>query len=163
MYIDGDKDFPTLVGTGTEDYIGTAWGQGKFINNFTGCSVADDSLKEWAFYRFHIPDPVFFKKNIRATIQQLGGDQMESVAGYQKSGTPLIPVTTMSEHGLLHSFFKKDSLKVLDPSSPIKGWTNFYRSDDVSATAYFYTDKPSDKLPALQPAGIRTIHLRHRK
>lgn len=41
MYLDGDGDLATLVGTGTEDYIGTAWGQGKFINRYTGCLVAD--------------------------------------------------------------------------------------------------------------------------
>lgn len=70
MYLDGDKDYPTLNGTGTEDYIGTAWGQGKFINSFTGCTVADDSLLQWAFYRYHIPDPVFFKEACRVTIQQ---------------------------------------------------------------------------------------------
>jgi hypothetical protein len=28
MYLDGDKNLPTIVGTGTEDYISTAWGQG---------------------------------------------------------------------------------------------------------------------------------------
>lgn len=27
FYIDGDKEFPTLSGTGVEDYIGTAWGR----------------------------------------------------------------------------------------------------------------------------------------
>lgn len=32
MYLDGDANFPTIAGTGTEDYIGTAWGQGKFAN-----------------------------------------------------------------------------------------------------------------------------------
>jgi len=74
MYLDGDTDYPTLNGTGTEDYIGTAWGQGKFISTYTGCSIADDSLLQWAFYRYHIPDPVYFKTDCRVTIQQIGGD-----------------------------------------------------------------------------------------
>lgn len=163
MYIDGDKEFPTLVGTGTEDYIGTGWGQGKFINNYSGCLVADDILNEWAFYRFHIPDPVFFRENIRVTIQQMGGAQFETVADNQKSGAPMIPVSTSGEHGSFYPFYKKDSVVILDPNAKFKGWTNFYRSDDVSATAYFYLDKPSSNLPKLQPVALRILNLRTKK
>jgi hypothetical protein len=36
IYLDGDRDFPTLSGTGAEDYIGTAWGQGKFDHLYQG-------------------------------------------------------------------------------------------------------------------------------
>jgi hypothetical protein len=31
IFLDGDTQFPTLVGTGSEDYIGTGWGQGEFL------------------------------------------------------------------------------------------------------------------------------------
>lgn len=162
MYIDGDTEFPTLAGTGTEDYIGTAWGQGKYVNNFTGCTVADDSLKEWAFYRFHLPDPIFFKENICATLQQIGGADLATVAGYQDEGAPLIPVSIDSE-GLLTPIFTPGSPVKLDPKGKLKGWTNFYRSDDVSATAYFYLDKNSSDLPQIQPVNIRVVNLRKRK
>ncbi len=162
MYIDGDKELPTLIGTGTEDFIGTAWGQAKFINNYTGCTVADDSLKEWAFYRYHIPDPVFFKQDMRTTIQQLGGDDLPIVASYQQAGAPLIPVSTDDE-GLLTRIYSPGNTVKLDPNGKLKGWTNFYRSDDVSSTAYFYLDKPSNNLPAIQIVDIRTKNLRHRK
>ena len=91
MYLDEDNDYPTLNGTGTEDYIGSAWGQGKFINKYTGCTVADDSLLQWAFYRFHVPDPVYFKKGCRVSLQQIGGN-MTAVENYQKNNAPLIPV-----------------------------------------------------------------------
>lgn len=158
IYLDGDKDYPTLNGTGTEDYIGTAWGQGKFINNYTGCSIADDTLMQWAFYRFHIPDPVYFKTDCRVTIQQIGGNGTAAVAGYQQKGVPVIPVTT--DDGRLHPYYKKDSVVKLDTTSMPVGWTNFYRTDDVSATAYFYLDKPSGNLPAIQPVAIRTVNLR---
>ena len=160
MYIDGDKDYPTLNGTGTEDYIATAYGQGKFINTYTGCTIADDSLLQWAFYRFHIPDPIFFKTDCRITLQQLGGDETDKVAAYQKAKAPIIPVTT--DNGRLHTYYKKDSVVVLDSTTKIKGWTNFYRSDDVSATAYFYLDKPVSNLIALQPVKIRTTALQHK-
>ena len=35
------------------------------------------------------------------------------------------------------------------------GGTNFYRSDDVSTTAYFYLDKPESNLPVLPPVQLR--------
>lgn len=161
MYIDGDKDYPTLNGTGTEDYIGTAWGQGKFINTYTGCSIADDSLLQWAFYRFHIPDPVFFKTDCRVTLQQIGGDNTAVVTSYQRAGLPLIPVTL--DDGRLHLLYKKDSIVQLDSLLQKNGWTNFYRSDDVSSTAYFYLDKPVNDLPDLQPVAYRAINLRNVK
>lgn len=159
IYLDDDKDYPTLNGTGTEDYIGTGWGQGKFINDYAGCSVADDSLLQWAFYRYHIPDPVFFKTGLRVTMQQIGGDATDSVAAYQKEGAPLVPVSTSESQ--FHSFYKKDSVVQL-ANSPYKGWTNFYRSDDVSAVAYFYLDKPTSNLNAIQPVAIRTTKLRRK-
>lgn len=156
MYLDGDTDYPTLNGTGTEDYIGTAWGQGKFINTYMGCSIADDSLLQWAFYRYHIPDPVYFKTDCRVTIQQIGGDGTVALAAYQKTGAPLIPVTT--DTGKLYKMYSKDSVVKIDTATMPKGWTNFYRSDDVSATAYFYLNTPSNNLPAIQSAAIRTYY-----
>lgn len=156
MYLDGDTDYPTLNGTGTEDYIGTAWGQGKFINNYTGCSIADDSLLQWAFYRYHIPDPIFFKTDCRVTIQQIGGDGTVALAAYQQTGAPLIPVTT--DTGKLYKMYSKDSVVNIDTATMPKGWTNFYRSDDVSATAYFYLNTPSNSLHEIQSAAIRTYY-----
>ncbi len=41
--------------------------------------------------------------------------------------------------------------KLEDEDFPGGFSTNFYRSDDVSATAYFYLDKPSSTLPEIQP------------
>src|SRR6476659_5570892 len=41
VFLDGDTQFPTLVGTGSEDYIGTGWGQGEFFNDYSGCLLAN--------------------------------------------------------------------------------------------------------------------------
>jgi hypothetical protein len=46
-----------------------------------------------------------------------------------------------------------------DPAFP-KGWTNYYREDDVSATAYFYLDKPVNDLPPIAPLVQRIKGLR---
>ncbi|MEJ0080291.1 MAG: DUF2961 domain-containing protein [Puia sp.] len=102
MYLDEDAEYPTLNGTGTEDYIGSAWGQSKFINTYTGCTVADDSLLQWAFYRYHVPDPVFFRKGCRVSLQQLGGNMTASVENYQKNNAPLIPVSIDTGSMLLY-------------------------------------------------------------
>ncbi|MBN9380908.1 MAG: DUF2961 domain-containing protein [Chitinophagaceae bacterium] len=136
MYLDGDADFPTLAGTGTEDYIGTGWGQGKFFTDYTGCLIADGKLRQWGFYRFHVPDPIYFSTGCRVTIQQMGGGPPKEVEELQKAGVPLIIATTS------------------------EGWDNFFRSDDVSATAYFYLDKPSDGLPGLQSVAMRAYNLK---
>ena len=48
-----------------------------------------------------------------------------------------------------------------DPKHP-SGGCNFYRRDDVSATVYFYLDRPENDLPRLAPAEIRVQDLRER-
>lgn len=158
IYIDGDTDFPSLVGTGTEDYIGTAWGQGTFNHQYQGSLIADDEKHEQAFYRYHIPDPVYFQNDIEVTIQQIGGWGTDKVKEVVEEGASLIPITVASESGFLKLLEMENPPKIEDEDFP-KGWTNFYRSDDVSATAYFYLDKPSSSLPAIQPVSIRTKNL----
>ncbi len=159
LYKDGDDRWPTLNGTGTEDFIGAAWGQKEFIQQYTGCTVADMEKKQWAFYRYHIPDPIFFNYDCRVTIQQLGGSWMPQAQRFQENGVPMIPVTTGDDAEFRHVYNHDHPLK-LDTTQKENGWTNFYRSDDVSAVSYFYLDKPVDNLPALQPLSVRTYGLR---
>ena len=95
FYLDGDKDYPTICGTGTEDYFGGAWSfatqkNGKTVEN-TFCTPYlgypyyshhdteihndyhnDDMMPQRSFYRWHIMDPVLFDEDIRVTIQQIG-------------------------------------------------------------------------------------------
>lgn len=154
MYLDGDTKLPTLIGTGTEDYIGTAWGQGKYAHMYQGCPIADEKQRQWCFYRYHVPDPVYFEKSIRVTIQQMGGEGTEFVRRLKKKGAVLKPVTVSGStfHKLLEMNPQPD---LMDSSFPI-GWTNYYREDDVSATAYFYLDKPENGLPAIAGMAHRT-------
>jgi len=148
MYIDGDSNFPSLVGSGTEDYIGTAYGQGAFSHDYQGSPVADTEEGKYAFYRYHVPDPVYFYDDIRVSIQQMGGGGQIKVKELIANGADLIPVT-IDPHGDLVKLLEKENYKSLDDPDLPKGWTNFYRSDDVSATAYFYLDKPASNLPTL--------------
>jgi len=158
--LDGDSfDAPTLVGTGTEDYIGTACGQGAYINRFQGAPVADEGQGRWTFYRFHIPDPIFFSRDIEVGIQQMGGARKQIVADLQKSGVPLIPVTI--DPGSRNNFQQLlTNPKPLSDSRLPDGHTNFYRSDDVAAVAYFYLDTPAAALPAIARSEERIAGLR---
>jgi len=69
VYFDGDKDFPTICGTGSEDYVGLAWGiqQTPFLYN--GCSLNQKNFV--SMYRWHLPDPIAWRKECRITIQQI--------------------------------------------------------------------------------------------
>jgi len=154
IYLDGDGALASLVGTGTEDYIGTAWGQGKFAHRFQGCPVADEANRQWAFYRYHIPDPVFFRTGCRVTIQQMGGDMSDKVKQYVAAGAQLIPVTVATANGMVKLFELPEPPAITDPAFPA-GWTNFYRLDNYTATAYFYLDSPVSDLPPLAPLEVR--------
>jgi hypothetical protein len=84
FYLDGDKEFPTICGTGTEDYFCGAYNfdvNGKYTEfstpysglskvNFTDATYK--SQRYFDMYRWHITDPIYFKNDIRVTIQALG-------------------------------------------------------------------------------------------
>ena len=84
FYIDGDTDFPTVCGTGTEDYICGSHNfdvngeYREFSGPYTGLSkvgFTDKTYQSQRFfdmYRFHVTDPVYFKNDLRVTIQALG-------------------------------------------------------------------------------------------
>jgi D-arabinan exo alpha-(1,3)/(1,5)-arabinofuranosidase (non-reducing end) len=85
FYLDGDEEWPTICGTGTEDYFGGAWnfehprGQyGSYSTPFLGLPqvIVPDGLyrsqQRFGMYRWHIPDPIRFQEDLRVTIQALG-------------------------------------------------------------------------------------------
>lgn len=76
FYIDGDKKYPTICGTGTEDYFGGAWcfTEGIYNTPFLGYPLRRAEAGEvprHALYRWHIADPVYFKKDLKVTIQTI--------------------------------------------------------------------------------------------
>jgi hypothetical protein len=71
IYVDGEE-FPSLYGTGSEDYFSDAWGMREDENLFYGCPIQESDFQvgsKATVYRFHIPDPIPFKKSIRVTIE----------------------------------------------------------------------------------------------
>jgi len=69
VYMDGDTDFPTIVGTGSEDYVGLAWGIQLAPFLYNGCSLNDKNFV--SMYRWHLPDPIAWRQHCRITIQQI--------------------------------------------------------------------------------------------
>jgi hypothetical protein len=85
FFMDGDGQWPTICGTGTEDYFGGAWNfehpkgeYGVFSGPYTGLPqvLKPDGLyrsqQRFGMYRWHITDPIRFEQDLRVTIQALG-------------------------------------------------------------------------------------------
>jgi hypothetical protein len=87
FYLDGDTKFPTICGTGTEDYFCGSYNfdrNGKYTEFCTPYSglvqvIRPDgtykSQQRFGLYRWHIADPIRFEKDLRITIQDLGWHQ----------------------------------------------------------------------------------------
>ena len=137
MYIDGDTDYPTICGTGSEDYCGSAWGLGPFHAWECGAPLIDG--KYISFYRFHVSDPVYFSEDIRVTIQQLGNDGSVEIA---------------TEDGKLGKFVKSGEYR-----KDHAGGGNFERVDDVCSTAYWYQALPTRPFPPFPDRAVRSLDL----
>jgi len=93
FYMDGDTDYPTICGTGTEDYFCGSYDfdtkkknpAGVEETNYTEFSTAYAGLPQvirgnghynvsqrFGLYRWHITDPIRFEKSLKVTIQALG-------------------------------------------------------------------------------------------
>lgn len=159
MYLDGDSKLPTLAGTGTEDYIGTGWGQGTYQQRFQGSLIADGKTGEYGFYRYHIPDPVYFYKDIRVTLQQMGGAPYEEYSKIQtEPGAEVRPVTA-EVNGKLVRLLEPGEKPLSEQPVQTNSWINYFRQDDVSAVALFYLDKPTNGLPPIAPLAARVAGL----
>ena len=153
MYLDGDSKYPTINGTGAEDYLGSAWGLGTFINTYQGCTIANDSTGQFCFYRWHIPDAIYFNKDIKVAIQQIGGWMKKDMKKIYQRGANFKAVTVDGPRFVRLLDMDKPPL-LTDPDFP-EGWVNFYRIDDYSSVSYFYLDKPASSLPRLPSIDVR--------
>lgn len=128
FFIDGDPaDAPTICGTGTEDYFGGAWGfvmdhardmrPTTYSTPFLGYPQAvyeptpksGPRIPQHALYRWHIPDPIRFERELRVTIQALGwypngkyqplADNIASVAYWYQSlpSSPFPPLPSIED------------------------------------------------------------------
>ncbi|MDW8308502.1 MAG: glycoside hydrolase family 172 protein [Verrucomicrobiales bacterium] len=124
FYLDGDREFPTICGTGTEDYFcgsynfDTKGPDGKnrytiFSTPYSGLPqvIPPDKIYEpgqrFGLYRWHIMDPIRFQKDLRVTIQALGWKKTEAGSRYLQL------------------------------------------EDDIASVAYWYQTEPHAKFPTL--------------
>lgn len=122
FYLDGDKEFPTICGTGTEDYFCGSYGftrpgsreYQEFNTPYAGMPQVIKSQEQprFSLYRWHIVDPIRFEKDLRVTIQALGWqsggrylplqDDLSSVAFWYQA----------EPHAAFPKLPDKDSLKI---------------------------------------------------
>jgi hypothetical protein len=140
IFLDGDREHPTLAGTGAEDYVGTGYGMGAYSHRHQGTPIADLEKQRFAFYRYHVPDPVYFRKDVRVTLQQIG-------FLWSNDGRPEKPV----EPPL---YAAGEGLRPLDLEHLAQS-NLFERADDYSSVAYFYLDRTENGLAAIEPAAER--------
>ena len=142
FYLDGDKEHPSLCGTGVEDYLGTAWGLGAYSHRYQGCPIAGKN-RLWSFYRFHVPDPILFTESCRVTLQQIGGGPYDKVLELYKTNVPIIPVSIdHADAGKFYKLLEAEKPLAMDHPDFPQSWVNYYRQDDVSSVAYFYLNRP---------------------
>ena len=86
FFMDGDTKFPTIIGTGTEDYFCGSYNfenretkqYQEFCTPYAGLHqvIRPDgvykSQQRFGLYRWHIVDPIRFEKDLRITMQDLG-------------------------------------------------------------------------------------------
>jgi hypothetical protein len=82
FFMDGDTEFPTICGTGTEDYFCGSYGFQKpgtgeyqeFCTPYTGMPQVIQSKEKprFSLYRWHIMDPIRFERDLKVTIQAIG-------------------------------------------------------------------------------------------
>ena len=116
FFMDGDDEFPTICGTGTEDYFCGSYNfENKVLRQYQPFTtpyaglhqvIKPDGLyrsqQRFGMYRWHVTDPIRFQQDLRVTIQALGWgtgrrylplqDDIASVAyWYQTLPTPSFP------------------------------------------------------------------------
>lgn len=135
FYMDGDTEFPTICGTGTEDYFGGAWcfveDDGQYHTYSTAYLglpqiIKPDGLyksqQRFGLYRWHIMDPIRFKKDLRVTIQALG--------------------------------WRSSALQ----GRPFEEWRYLPLQDDIASTSFWYQTEPhASPLTSLNATELEVI------
>lgn len=89
IFLDGDAEFATIVGTGAEDYAGISFCIQQTPFRFHGVNWReredDVDTGRVSMYRWHVPDPIYWRSAIRVVMQQIGldGRGAESLEEYQ--------------------------------------------------------------------------------
>jgi hypothetical protein len=156
IYRDGDRSLPTICGTGLEDYAGSAWGMGPHAALYAGAPLEvrvpgrGPQPDFVGFYRWHVPDPVVFERDLRVTIQQIGYAIFR--AGEDEA---------FATFGARHPAAGAGWAERTNPKVRAQG--SCERVDDYCATAFVYCREPQPvprldlalALADIEPARVR--------
>jgi hypothetical protein len=150
VYRDGDAAHPTICGTGLEDYVGSAWGLGPHAAPYAGAPLEVRASENrpnpefLGFYRWHLPDPIMFERELRVTIQQIGFAVF--VSGQEEAFERYARTNPAAGHGWQRN-----------PRPGVLAHGIAERVDDYCATAYVYCRTPQ-AVPRLDlPAALADI------
>jgi hypothetical protein len=103
IFIDDDTWPPSIHGTGTEDYFNHAWGMQNNASLMNGSVIHESIVPGYQVsYRFHLTDPVRFKKRIRVTIEHghanhLSDDWASTAYWYQTLPSPKLTILAVEQ------------------------------------------------------------------
>ena len=142
VWLDGDGTYPSLIGTGTEDYLGAAWCLERFTHTYQGCTAAEFAAGLFAGYRYHIPDPVWFHDGCRVAIQTIGGALRQDLPVPSASDAPYRLVSMDRNGNFIRLLEEEQPWEPDDPRIGPGDWCNFFRQDTWYATAFYYSENP---------------------
>ncbi|HEY4208795.1 MAG TPA: glycoside hydrolase family 172 protein [Puia sp.] len=133
FYMDGDKEWPTICGTGTEDYFCGSYdfdtrrkvSEGVTVGDYTEFSTPYSGLAQvikgdghydiaqrFGLYRWHITDPIRFEKSLKVTIQALGWRDGGRYLPLQDDIASTVFWYQAEPHGAFPKLPSKDQLEV---------------------------------------------------
>jgi hypothetical protein len=133
FFMDGDTQFPTINGTGTEDYFCGSYDFDTHHKNAAGMDVTEytpfyspysglpqvikgdghyENAQRFGLYRWHIADPIRFEKDLKVTIQDLGWHQDGRYMPLQDDIASVVFWYQSEPHGAFPVFPTRDQLEV---------------------------------------------------
>jgi hypothetical protein len=133
FFMDGDQQFPTIIGTGTEDYFCGSYDFDTKRKNAAGVEVIDYTefntpyaglhqvirgdghyqvAQRFGMYRWHINDPIRFEKDLKVTIQALGWREGGRYLPLQDDIASVVFWYQTEPHGSFPKVPEKDKLEV---------------------------------------------------
>jgi hypothetical protein len=159
FFMDGDGQFPTICGTGTEDYFGGSYFfPAPFTTAYNGTTLPSDYNHQppnyWSLYRWHIMDPICFGHDLKVTIQALGwgddgkymrlSDDIASVAYWYQTEphAPFPPLPPPKQRGRA----KLSTVERLDPPSGYLLDPRKARVTDQRGSVFAWHDECSNNI-----------------
>ena len=97
MILIDDEEEPSINGTGAEDYFNHAWGMQRNQSPYNGTIMHDGDTKGYQVsYRFHLTDPIHFKKHIQISMEHGHANHLSddwSCTAYWYQAAPVTSVT----------------------------------------------------------------------